>query len=135
MAGCIDLHTSRCHFILTVNSLWAAGGLGLALSFPPKGNNLRSRNSQKAFRKKIAERDTRIKIPKRPSTVEIVPLRKIHTIPARGIRPSKIEIRRTTESKIAPRIPLSQLFTIEHNSPWRLPNNRIRGDPGRRARH
>lgn len=60
------------------------------------------RSSQKAFRKKTAERLSMMRISNRPSTVVMVPLRMIHAIPASGITPSTMEIKSITATKSPP---------------------------------
>src|SRR5208282_5208021 len=52
----------------------------------------RSRSSQKAFKKKTAERLNRIKLMNNPSTVVTVPVTMVQAIPTRGTMPMTMEI-------------------------------------------
>jgi hypothetical protein len=74
------------------------GGVGFD---GPAGFFLR-RTSQKAFRKKTPERLSMMRISKRPSTVFHVSEKKIHAMPASGIKPSTMEIKSITASKSPP---------------------------------
>jgi hypothetical protein len=59
-------------------------------------------NSQKAFNKNTPERETRIRLINRPSTVVIEPAVKIQTIPATGARPKTMEIKNVAARKRPP---------------------------------
>src|SRR5260370_10936160 len=83
--------------------LSSGGGEGFEESvfFVPR--NPRSRNSQKALRRKTPEILSIIRLSNSPSTVVNVPLIMIEAIPARGMRPSKMEIRSITGANVPPR--------------------------------
>src|SRR5260370_19406521 len=73
------------------------GGFGGPPGFLP-----RSRSSQNALRKKTPERLSMMRLSNRPSTVVIVPETIIQAIPASGIRPSTMETKSITASKVPP---------------------------------
>src|SRR5260370_9857049 len=83
--------------------LSSGGGEGFEESVFFFPRNPRSRNSQKALRRKTPEILSIIRLSKRPSTVVNVPLIMIQAIPARGMRPSRMEIRSITEANVPPR--------------------------------
>src|SRR5260370_9373643 len=83
--------------------LSSGGGEGFEESVFFFPRNPRSRNSQKALRRKTPEILSIIRLSNRPSTVVNVPLIMIQAIPARGMRPSKMEIRSITGANVPPR--------------------------------
>src|SRR5260370_4639375 len=83
--------------------LSSGGGEGFEESVFFFPRNPRSRNSQKALRRKAPEILSIIRLSNRASTVVNVPLIMIQAIPARGMRPSKMEIRSITGANVPPR--------------------------------
>src|SRR6266849_8890568 len=73
------------------------GGFGGPPGFFP-----RWRTSHNAFRKKTPERLSMMRLSNRPSTVVMVPETMIQAIPASGIRPSTMEMKSITASKVPP---------------------------------
>ena len=67
-----------------------------------KDNKPRSCNSQTAFRKNTPERERRIRLMNRPSTVVMDPAVKIQTIPATGTRQKAMEIKNVAARKRPP---------------------------------
>jgi hypothetical protein len=71
-----------------------------------KDKRPRSCNSQTAFRKNTPERERRIRLMNRPSTVVMEPAVKIQTIPATGTRQKTMEIKNVAARKRPPLVTL-----------------------------
>ena len=67
-----------------------------------KDKNPRSCNSKMALSKNTPERERRIRLMNRPSTVVMEPAVKIHTIPPRGARQKTMEIKIVAARKRPP---------------------------------
>src|SRR6202795_2952329 len=80
--------------VTVVVTLGVAAGVVAAATFflSRKASAPRSRSSQKAFRKKTADRVNRIKLMNKPSTVVTVPVAIVQAIPKRGTMPMTMEI-------------------------------------------
>src|SRR5215468_6290381 len=102
--ACGKLGMTSCVFPVTPQpSSEGVPGLGGMPDFLPR------LSSQNAFKKKTPERLSMIRLSKRPSTVVNVPETAIHAMPARGIRPSTMEIKSITASKSPPHTSAEEL--------------------------
>jgi hypothetical protein len=81
-----------------------------------KDKRPRSCNSQKAFRRNTPERERRIRLMNRPSTVVIEPAIKIQIIPATGARQKTIEIKNVAARNRPPSLVISFLDSVATNA-------------------